>query len=129
MNTIVTSLRSFLPNTPNRFKIHTPKDALQVVNLSTNFLGQNGFVLLERLNPLANLNILLNDLHQKELKWSANPYNRAVRALIAARLTFHKDFDLLAQYYLDDLDRRYTIPKHLNRFKKLIVFLENYSVN
>lgn len=129
LNTIVASIRSFLPESPNRFKICTPKDAQNIVNQSITFLDQNGFALLEQLNSLGNLSTLLNDLKQKELNWAANPYNRAVRALIAARLTFHKDFDLLAQYYLDDLDRRYTIPKHLDRFKELVIFLENYSVN
>ncbi|MEM6700665.1 MAG: hypothetical protein AAF599_19830, partial [Bacteroidota bacterium] len=129
LNTIVASIRSFLPNIPNRFKLYTPKDAQNTVNQSIDFLNNNGFGLLEKLHTLTHLNALLNDLNQKDLKWSANPYNRAVRALIAARLTFHPDFERLAQYYLDDLDQRYTIPKHLNRFKELVVFLENYSVN
>ncbi|MEM8525260.1 MAG: hypothetical protein AAGG68_11475 [Bacteroidota bacterium] len=129
LNTIVTSIRHFLPESPNRFKVYSPKDAQVVVNQSIDFLQQHGFAVLEKLQNLNNLNALLNDLTQKELKWCANPYNRAVRALIAARLAFHPDFELLAQYYLDDLDRRYTIPKHLNRFKELVVFLESYSVN
>ncbi|MEO1256907.1 MAG: hypothetical protein AAFY41_18760, partial [Bacteroidota bacterium] len=52
LNTIVSSVRSFLPDSPNRFKMYNPKDAQSIVYQSIDFLNQNGFVLLNQLDQL-----------------------------------------------------------------------------
>ncbi|MEM9849281.1 MAG: hypothetical protein AAF847_15455 [Bacteroidota bacterium] len=128
-NTIVTSIRNYSKAEQTRFKIRSPKDADVVIEQSVIFLNEVGFRLLDQLDQITTLNEVLNDISHKKLKWSLNPFNRAIRAIAAAKLAFNPNFDLLLQYYLDDLEQRHTIPQHLSKYKQLAAFLQTYSVN
>ncbi|MEM9886449.1 MAG: hypothetical protein AAF849_11210 [Bacteroidota bacterium] len=128
-NTIVTSIRNYQEEEIERFKIYTPKDTHFIVEQSSLFLNSFGFQLLDELDQIASLHEVLNDISQPKSKWSLNPFNRAIRGISAAQLAFYPNFDLLVQYYLDDLERRYTIPEQLSKYKQLAAFLRTYSAN
>lgn len=128
-NTVVASIKAYQEGGFERFKVTSPQTANDIVEQTTNFLTQEGFLLLDHLKVIQSVDQLLNDLSISKHLWSLNPFNRAVRGITAARLVFRPDFDFLIQHYKDDLERRYTIPEMMERYMQLAKFLETYSMN
>lgn len=92
------------------------------------FLDPVGFSMMQNWRNLASLNDFFNH-EPSNMNYFSDPATKAVRGLIIAKLTNASHYTEIRNQYLRILKSRKSMAADLEKFKKLIQFLEYYSSN
>jgi hypothetical protein len=128
-NTLISSIHHLQDQPYRKYKLASPKDAVEIVDAIHNYLLQEGLAQLSDLQNIKAIHQVLNKHPQDSCTWSLNYSNRALRGIVAAKLVFEPNFNQLVEQYLQGFETRATTSKALEQFKKLLQFLHTYTPN
>ncbi len=128
-NTLISSIHHLQEQPYQKYKLSSPKDAVEIVDAIHNYLIREGLAQLSDLQDIKNIHQVLNEHPQDSCTWSLNYTNRALRGIVAAKLVFEPNLDQLVEEYLQGFETRAATSKALEQFIKLSQFLRTYTPN
>lgn len=128
-NTLVVSIGKFNDAKYFQYKIITEPDLEDVCEIIKDFLVNTGFPFMNDADNLVAISNVLNAQPTQRCNYLYNQTHRVFKAVIAAKLTHHKNFLALTDIHRNTLTKIGATAEELMTYERMLSFLLYHSVN
>ncbi len=127
--TISVSLGKLNQNPYFRYKAENEEDLEVCAEELMKFMTEEGMTFLEEKNSLQELDLIFNKLPKVPILYVHNQFHRFFKGIVLAKITNNPKYDELVELYYRTLIHQKANETIQSNFKRLTVFLVNYSIN
>lgn len=127
--TLITSTGRIVGKPYQRYPLERPEDVSAVVQQMKDFLWTTGFSFLEEYRHLKSLDELYNHQPDRKSPYLTHELHRSLRGVALAKLAQRGRWSDLVNVYRHQLVQRGTPEPLVDRYNRLVSYLETFSVN